>query len=121
VDKGHDAQALSSLQQSLVTAALVRSESGGTYGSGPDDLAAALQARDPSKRFGVTPSTGPEEIQVVGGGSDPVMLVAKSASHAYLAVWDDGGGATLYYRGVQQPAFAVERPAGAGWTPTPPQ
>ena len=119
VDQARDAQALSTLQQSLVAAALVRTESGGNYGNGPEDLAQRLQARDPSKRFSVAPSTRPEEVQVLGGGPEPAMLVARSTSEAYLAVWDDGGGATLYYRGVQPPQFTTQRPTGEGWSEQP--
>jgi hypothetical protein len=121
VDLARDAQAISSLQQALVAAALVRTESGGSYGSGPEDLAQRLQARDPSKRFGLAPSTRPEEMQVLGGGAGPAMLVVRSASNAYLAVWDDGGGATLYYRGLAPPQFTSERPRGEGWSEQPPR
>jgi hypothetical protein len=117
VDQSRDVQALSSLQQALITATLVRTESGG-YGAGPDDLAAMLQAKDSSKRFGTAPSTGPDQVQVVGGGTAPAMLVVQSASHNYLAVWSDGS-ATAYYRAAQPPAFVTQRPAGGGWSEQP--
>jgi hypothetical protein len=116
---GRDAQAFSSLEQAIVTVALVRSEAGGSAGTGPADLAARLQGRNPSVRFAATPSGGPEEVQVVGGGPQPVMLVAKSQSGSHLAVWDNGGGATLYYRGEQPPAYTVQAPGGAGWSNSP--
>jgi hypothetical protein len=119
VAKARDAKALTSLQQALTAAALVRAESGG-YGSG-GDLVQKLQAKDPSKRFTSAPSTGPDDIQVLSGGSAAMMLVARSPSGAYLAVWDNAAGTTLYYRGDQPPQFARERPAGPDWTPTPPQ
>src|SRR5438552_15270349 len=80
---GRDAQAFSSLEQAIVTVALVRSEAGGSAGTGADDLAARLQGRSPSVHFAATPSGGPEEVQVVGGGPQPVMLVAKSQSGSY--------------------------------------
>jgi hypothetical protein len=120
VDRARDAQAISSLQQALTSAALVRSETGGGYGSGPDDLARQLQARDPSKRFSTAPSAAPEQVQVLGGGAQPVMLVVRSVSNAYLAVYLDGTGATLYYRGLQPPRVTNGPPTGAGWTQTPP-
>jgi hypothetical protein len=117
VDQARDAQALSSLQQALAVAALVKSESG-SYGAGSDDLAQRLQSRDPSKRFATSPSTGPEQIQVLGGGSAPAMLVVQSVSRNYLAVWSDGS-ATAYYRGVQPPAPMTQRPVGGGWSEQP--
>ena len=120
VAQARDAQAMTTLQTALTAAASVRAESGGNYGSGSDDLAQRLQARDPSKRFTTTPSTGPEQIQVLGGGAGPLMLVVRSPSERYLAAWDDGS-ATLYYRGDPPPQFTGQRPAGPGWTSTPPQ
>jgi hypothetical protein len=118
VGKARDAQAFSALSQALVAAGLVRAESGGTYGSGPADLAQKLQAHDPSIQFTTTPSTGPEQIQVLVGG--PVLvLVARSPSNAYLAVWQSGGQ-TLYYRGDQAPTFTGDKPAGPGWGAAPP-
>jgi hypothetical protein len=116
-DQGRDAQALSSLQQAMVVAALVRAESGG-YGAGPDDLAQRLQSRDPAKHFSTAPSTGPEQIQVQGGGAAPAMLVVQSTSKNYLAVWSDGS-TTAYYRGIQPPALPPQRPAGGGWSEQP--
>jgi hypothetical protein len=120
VAKARDAQAITTLQTALTAAASVRAESGGNYGSGSDDLAQRLQARDPSKRFTTTPSTGPEQVQVLGGGAGPLMLVVRSPSERYLATWDDGS-ATLYYRGDQPAAFTGQRPEGPGWSSTLPQ
>jgi hypothetical protein len=120
VGNARDAQALSSLQQALTAAALVRAEAGGTYGTGPADLVRRLHTRDPSKDFTTGLSGGPEQVQVVGGGADPLMLVARSPSGRYLAIWDNGGGATLYYEGDQPPTFTSQQPAAAGWSATPP-
>jgi hypothetical protein len=117
VDQGRDVQALSALQQAMIAATLVRTEFGG-FGANPDDLAQKLQARDPSKRFGTGASTGPEQIQVLGGGAIPAMLVIQSTSRNYLAVWSDGN-VTEYYRGVQPPTPVTQRPAGGGWSEQP--
>jgi hypothetical protein len=118
VGKARDAQALSSIEQALVAAGLIRAESGGSYGSGSADLAQKLQARDGSKQYTTAPSTGPEQIQVLAGG--PVLvLVARSPSNAYLAVWQSGGE-TLYYKGEQPPPFSGQKPAGPGWSTAPP-
>jgi hypothetical protein len=119
VDKANDAQALSSIQQGLATAGLLRSESGGSLGGTGEDVAARLQARDPSKRYTTAPSGGPDEIQVVAGGSGPLLLVAQSPSKAFVAAWDDGRGTTMYYRGAGAPIFTTQAPAGTGWSPTP--
>ena len=120
VDRARDAQAISSLQQALTSAALVRSETGGGYGSGPEDLAQRLQARDPSKRFSTAPSTAPEQIQVLGGGAQPVILVVRSVSTLYLAAYLDTSGTTLYYRGLEAPQLTNGPPSGTGWSQTPP-
>ena len=112
-DKARDAQALSSIQQALTFATLVKTESGGTYGSGAEDLAQKLQAKDPSKKFSTAASSGPEQIQVLGGGG-AAMLAASSSSESFVAVWDDGNGAPMYYRGAQPPAFSPQRPSAAG-------
>jgi hypothetical protein len=117
VDQSRDAVALSSLQKALVIAALVRAESG-SYGAGPDDLAQRLQSRDPSMRFSTALSSGPEQIQVQGGGAAPAMLVVQSTSMNYLAIWSDGA-TTAYYRGVQPPALPAQQPAGGGWSAQP--
>jgi hypothetical protein len=118
VDQARDAQALTSLQQAETAAALVRTESGGSFGTSAEDFAQRLQARDPSKRFTTGPSNGPEQIQVLSGGG-VAMLVARGQSASYVGVWDDGGGSPTYYHGVQPPAFTAQRPAGAGWSPQP--
>jgi hypothetical protein len=116
--QARDAQALSSLQQALVVASLVKTEAGGSYGSGAEDFAQRLQAKDPSKRFTTAPSGGPEQVQVLGGGG-AAMLAAQSQSDSYVAVWDDGGGTPMYYRGTQLPPFSAQRPTGGGWSPQP--
>jgi hypothetical protein len=119
VDKAHSAQALSALQQAQVAATLVKTESGGTYGTGAEDLAQKLQARDPSKRFSTAPSAGPENIQVMGGGG-AAILVAQGAPDVYVAIWDDGNGGPMYYVGKQPPPFSAQRPSGGGWSDQPP-
>lgn len=119
-DRARDARALSSVQQALVTAALVRTETVGTYGSGTNDLIARMRSRDPTKQYTAGASTGPDVIQVVGGGSAPLMLVAYSKAPAYLAAWQEGGAGTVYYRGEQPPQYTRQAPAGAGWSQTPP-
>jgi hypothetical protein len=96
----------------------VRAEAGDVYGAGPDDLAARLQAKNPSLRFGTAGSSGPESVQVVGGGNGPATLVVRSSSGAYVAGWTDGGS-TLYYRGDQPPAVGAGPPSGAGWGASP--
>jgi hypothetical protein len=116
--EARDAQAMTGLQQALTAAALVRTESGGTFGSGAEDLAQRLQARDPSKRFSIAPSTGSDQVQVLGGGG-AALLVARSQSDAFVAVWDDGNGTPMYYHGAQPPPFSAQRPAGGGWTTQP--
>jgi hypothetical protein len=119
VDKAHSAQALSALQQAQVSAALVKTESGGTYGGGAEDLAQKLQAKDPSKRFSTAPSSGPEQVQVLGGGG-AAILVAQGAADVYVAIWDDGNGTPMYYVGKQPPPFSAQRPSGGGWSSQPP-
>ena len=50
----------------------------------------------------------------MGGGTSPMMLVAKSPSGAYLAGWTDGA-ATRYYPGLEAPQLSAVPPdAGAG-------
>jgi hypothetical protein len=118
VDKAHGAQALSALQQAQVAASLVRTESGGTYGSNAEDLAQKLQAKDPSKRFSTAPSAAPEQIQVLGGGG-AAILVAQGAPDVYVAIWDDGNGNPMYYIGKQPPPFSAQKPSGSGWSDRP--
>lgn len=117
-DKARDIQAYGSVQRGMAVAALVRADTGG-FGTNAEDLAQRLKARDPSVNFTTEDSNGPEEIQVQGGGTIPVMLVAKSPSDAYLAGWTDGA-ATRYYRGEQEPQLSATPPQGGGWSPQPP-
>ena len=51
-----------------------------------------------------------------GGGFD---LGGALFSTAGFAIWDNGGGATLYYRGEQPPAYTAQPPAGPGWSSSP--
>jgi hypothetical protein len=118
VDKAHGAQALSALQQAQVAASLVKTESGGTFGTNAEDLAQKLQAKDPSKRFSTAPSMAPEQIQVLGGGG-AAILVAQGAPDVYVAIWDDGNGNPMYYMGKQPPPFSAQKPSGPGWSDRP--
>ena len=87
------------------------------------DLAAALEAKDPSNRYVTTVPTNTGVVQVVGGGGGPVMLVAMSdpgseggRSPPYVGVWQ-GAGTTRYYAGTAAPAYTTSRrPAPAGAT-----
>jgi ABC-type Fe3+-hydroxamate transport system substrate-binding protein len=119
VDKAHGAQALSALQQAQVAASLVKTESGGTYGTNAEDLAQKLQAKDPSKRFSTAPSAAPEQIQVLGGGGGAALLVAQGAPNVYVAIWDDGNGNPMYFMGKQPPPFSAQKPSGGGWSDRP--
>ena len=119
VGRAQDVQALSSLEQALASASLVRTESGGSYGRSSDDLAVMLQERDRSHRYVVAPSVSPDQIQVAGGGPS-AMLVVRSTSNNYLAVWLDGSGTIEYYRGLSSPQYVEARPSGGGWSETPP-
>jgi hypothetical protein len=123
VNKARSASALSSLQQAMVTVNLLRAEAGGVA---PQDLAGELQSRDPSNRYTTAVPTEPGVVQVVGGGTGAVMLVAASgtsdgaAPPKYVAVWQ-GDGTMLYYLGPQPPAYSSSAPATPGWSTTPPQ
>jgi hypothetical protein len=123
VDKARAAKALSSLQTGLVTLALVQTESGG---AGAADVAAALQAKDPTNRYTTAAPTEIGIVQVVGGGDQPVMLVAMSDPGSegrppqYVGVWQ-GSGTTMYYTGTAPPAYVTSAPAGPGWGTTIPQ
>jgi hypothetical protein len=123
VDKAHAAKTLTSLQTALVTLSLVQVDSGG---AAVQDLAAALQAKDPTNRYTTAAPTTTGVVQVLGGGGDPVMLVAISDAGSearpaqYVAVWQ-GSGATMYYAATTPPAYTSAAPAGAGWGSTLPQ
>src|SRR3972149_1294140 len=69
VDKARSARAISSISQAMVTAGRGRSGAGGPAGA---DLAAELQARDPSNRYTTGAPTEPGSVQVLGGGGGPV-------------------------------------------------
>jgi hypothetical protein len=125
VDKARAAQALSSLQQGLITVQTTAVESGGAT-PGAADLATALQQHDPNNRYTTAPPTDVGIVQVVGGGGGPIMLVGISAPPSsprppdYLAVWESGG-TTLFYLGQQAPAYSTSPPSGTGWSSSPPQ
>ncbi|MGH2978116.1 MAG: hypothetical protein ACRDLQ_00585 [Solirubrobacterales bacterium] len=123
VDRARAAKTLSSLQTGLVTLSLVQADSGG---AAVQDVAAALQAKDPANRYTTAAVTGTGVVQVLGGDGGPVMLVAISdpASEGraaqYVAAWQ-GSGTTMYYAGTAAPAYTTEPPAGPGWGSTLPQ
>ena len=123
VDKARAAKTLSSLQTGLVTLNIVQADSGG---AAVQDVAAALQAKDPTNRYTTAPPTTAGVVQVLGGRGGPVMLVAMSDPGAegrapqYVGVWQ-GSGTTMYYAGTAAPAFTTQAPAGPGWGSTLPQ
>ena len=95
-----------------MTVALVQADApGGTA----QDMAAALQAKDPTNRYTTAAPTAAGIVQVAGGGGGPVMLVSINSSPSngrepyFVAAWQ-GGGSTMYYVGHQAPAYAAERP-----------
>ena len=123
VDKARNAASIAALQTSLVTVALVEADSpGGTA----EALVPALQAKDPTNRYTTAPPTAPGVVQVLGGGGGPVMLVSLNSGPDagrqpyYVAAWQ-GAGSSMYYVGKDPPAYAVETPAGPGWSATLPQ
>lgn len=123
VDKARAAKTLSSLQTALVTLSLVQVDSGG---AAVQDLAAALQSKDPTNRYTTAAPTATGVVQVLGGGGGPVMLVAISDPGSeerpvqYVGVWQ-GSGTTMYYAGTTVPAYTAGAPAGPGWGTTLPQ
>jgi hypothetical protein len=123
VDKARAAKTLSSLQTALVSLSLVQVDSGG---AAVQDLAAALQAKDPTNRYTTAAPTATGVVQVLGGGGGPVMLVAISDRGSeerpaqYVGVWQ-GSGTTMYYAGTAVPAYTTGPPAGPGWGSTLPQ
>jgi hypothetical protein len=123
VDKARAAKTLTSLQTGLVTLGLVQADSGG---AAVQDVAAALQAKDPTNRYTTAPPADTGVVQVQGGGGGPVMLLAMSdpASEGrparYVAAWQ-GSGTTMYYMGTAPPVYTAQAPAGPGWGSTLPQ
>jgi hypothetical protein len=123
VDKARAAKTISSLQTALVTLGIVQADSGG---AAPADVAAALQAKDPTNRYVTTAPTNTGVVQVVGGSGGPLMLVAMSDPGSegrpsqYVGVWQ-GAGSTRYYAGTAPPTYTTSPPAGPGWGSTLPQ
>ena len=123
VDKARNAASLSALQTGLVTVALIQADSAaGTA----QDMAAALQAKDPASRYTTATPTAAGIVQVAGGGGGPVMLVTINSSPSngrepyYVAAWQ-GEGSTMYYASRKPPAYSASAPADAGWSQTLPQ
>ena len=123
VDKARAAQTISSLQTALVTLSLVQAESGG---AAPADLAAALQAKDPTNRYVTTAPTSTGVVQVVGGSGRALLLVAMidpgsdGRPAQYVGVWQ-AAGTTRYYAGTAPPTYMPSPPEGPGWGSTLPQ
>src|SRR5688500_6064769 len=90
VDQARAAKTLSALQTCLVPLSLVQADSGG---AAVQDVAAALQSKDPTNRYTTAPPGETGVVQVLGGSGGPVMLVAMSdpASEGrpaqYVAAW----------------------------------
>lgn len=118
VDEARDVQAKSSVRIAVTTANLIYSEQGG-FAGGAGELAQALGARDSSVRYTTGPSTAAGVVQVVGGGAEPVMFVARSASGNYSAAWLAGAGEVLYYLGAAPPTYSTTPPSGDGWSTSP--
>jgi hypothetical protein len=122
VEKAHAAEALSALQTGLVTLSMLQTESGGAV----QDVAAALQAKDPTSRYTTQLPTAPGVVQVVGGNGEAVMLVtivnppSRQQAPGYVAAWQKVG-ATRYYAGTAPPTYTAEPPTGPGWGSTLPQ
>jgi hypothetical protein len=123
VDRARAAKTLTSLQTALVTLSLVQVDSAG---AAVQDLAAALQSKDPTNRYTTAAPAATGVVQVLGGGGGSVMLVAISDAGSeerpaqYVGVWQ-GSGATMYYAGTTAPAYTTSPPAGPGWGSTLPQ
>lgn len=118
VDEARDVQAKSSVRIAVTTANLIYSEQG-SFAGGAGELAQALGARDSSVRYVTQPSTAAGIVQVVGGGADPVMFVARSASGDYAAAWLDTSGTTLFYLAAAPPTYSTATPSGEGWSGNP--
>ena len=123
IDKARNAKSLASLQTGLVTLGLVQADS---PGGSAQNVAAALQAKDPTNRYTTAAPTDAGIVQVVGGGGAPVMLVSVNSAPSdsrdplYVAAWQ-GAGTTMYYAGAPAPAYTSSAPSGPGWSATPPQ
>ena len=93
-----------------------RARAGDSPRRAAQDLAAALQAKDPTNRYTTAAPTDAGIVQVLGGGGGPVMLVSISASRVggREPVVRRGAGreraATMYYVGHEPPAYTAERP-----------
>jgi hypothetical protein len=123
IDKARTAASIAGLQTGLVTVALLQADSPGLTA---ENLAAALQAKDPTNRYTTAAPTGAGLVQVLGGGGGPVMLVSINSAPSngrepyYVAAWQ-GEGSTMYYVGREAPAYSPGTPAGPGWSATLPQ
>lgn len=115
---GQDAQAKANLAVALTGAKLVYGQSQ-SFGANAADFAARLNGQGLGVKAQTTPSESADQVQVQGGGPQPLLLLAKSQSGNTAAIWDDGRGTTRYYVGGAAPAYGPQAPAAAGWTATP--
>jgi hypothetical protein len=123
VDKAQAAKALTALQAGLVTLSFLQADSNG---AAMQDVAGALQAKDPTNRYTTDPPTAPGTVQVLGGQGQAVMLVtivnrpSREQPAGYVAAWQKVG-TTRYYAGAAPPAYSAEPPSGPSWGSTLPQ
>ena len=101
--QARNAQAVTSLQQALITASTVATDGSGGQGA---QLASELQARDPNNVYSAALPTRPGSIQVIGGGGGPLLLVGYSQGDGgrpgYVGAWQSGG-TTRWYSGSSRP------------------
>jgi len=118
--QARNAQAVTSLQQALITASTVATDGSGGQGA---QLASELQARDPNNVYSAALPTQPGNIQVIGGGGGPLLLVGYSQGDGgrpgYVGAWQSGG-TTRWYSGSQPPAYVAAVPSSAGWSASAP-
>jgi hypothetical protein len=119
VGQARNAQAVSSLQQALITASVAATDGSASQGA---ELAAELQSRDSTNSYTAELPTEPGRIQVVGGGA-ALLLVSYAGGDGgqpgYVAAWQSGA-TTRWYAGQQPPAYATAVPAGTGWSASAP-
>lgn len=113
VGQARDVQAESAVRIAVTTASIVRADQGSFPAAA--QLAQALAARDSTARYTTSATTGAGTVQVMGGGGQPVMFVARSQSGNYVAAWLDASGVPRFYTGTSAPAYTATAPSGGGW------
>ena len=106
-----------------MTLALVQADS---RRAAAQDLAAALQAKDPTNRYTTATPTDAGIVQVLGGGGGPVMLVSinvppSAGRAAVLRRRVAGSGEHDVLRRARAARVRRQRPGGPGWGATLPQ